>query len=115
MMPMPPLLMSSLTTSNRVMTSNGHRRRSRSYENDSSYEDDDSYENDDPDETPMDLKILNRLAVFTGRIASFSNRISLFFTRTYLNRQKKHDGKETNKMSKEIEIENENRQNTEQQ
>lgn len=109
MMPMPPLLMSSLTTSNRVMTSNGHRRRSRSYENDSSYED------DDPDETPMDLKILNRLAVFTGRIASFSNRISLFFTRTYLNRQKKHDGKETNKMSKEIEIENENRQNTEQQ
>lgn len=89
MMPMPPLLMSSLTTSNRVMPSNGHRRRSRSYENDSSYEGDDSYEDDDPDETPMDLKILNRLAVFTGRIASFSNRISLFFTRTYLNRQKK--------------------------
>ena len=84
MMPMPPLLMSSLTTSNRVMTSNGHRSRSRSYEDDNPYED------DDPDETPMDLKILNKLAVFTGRIASFLNRISLFFTRTYLNRQKKN-------------------------
>lgn len=65
MMPMPPLLMNSLTTSNRVMTSNGYRRRSR------------SYEDDDPDETPMDLKILNRLAVFTGRIASFF--LSYFF------------------------------------
>lgn len=107
MMPMPPLLMSSLTTSNRVITSNGHRRRSRSYENDSSYED------DDPDETPRDLKILNRLAVFADRMASFFNRISLFFTRTYLNRQKKYDGKEMNKMSKEIE--NENKQNTKQQ
>lgn len=73
MMPMPPLLMNSLTTSNRVMTSNGYRRRSRSYE------DDDSYENDDPDETPMDLKILNRLAVFTGRIASFFFIVFLCF------------------------------------
>ena len=71
MMPMPPLLMNSLTTSNRVMTSNGYRRRSPSYEDDNPYED------DDPDETPMDLKILNRLAVFTGRIASFF--LSYFF------------------------------------
>ena len=71
MMPMPPLLMNSLTTSNRVMTSNGYHRRSRSYEDDNPYED------DDPDETPMDLKILNRLAVFTGRIASFF--LSYFF------------------------------------
>ena len=107
MMPMPPLLMSSLTTSNRVITSNGHRRRSRSYEND------DPYEEDDPDETPRDLKILNGLAVFADRMASFFNRISLFFTRTYLNRQKKYDGKEMNKMSKELE--NENKQNTKQQ
>lgn len=107
MMPMPPLLMNSLTTSSRVITSNGHRRRSRSYEND------DPYEDDDPDETPRDLKILNGLAVFADRIASFFNRISLFFTRTYLNCQKKYDGKEMNKMSKELE--NENKQNTKQQ